>query len=62
MWKTLITTLTLAASVVFLIREWYRVLNALLAVTVLRKGLIRLSMGFEPLRSRMLPILFKRSV
>ncbi|MFS0561916.1 hypothetical protein AB1K91_14360 [Terribacillus sp. 179-K 1B1 HS] len=62
MWKSLITTLTLAASVVFLVRERYRVLNALLAVTVLRKGLIRLSMGFEPLRSRMLPILFKRSV
>ena len=62
MWKTLITTLTLAASVVILVRERYRVLNALLAVTVLRKGFIRLSMGFEPLRSRMLPILFKRSV
>ncbi|MFP7493634.1 hypothetical protein SFC66_07610 [Terribacillus saccharophilus] len=62
MWKSIITALTLSASVVFLIRERYRVLNAILAVTVLRKGLIRLSMGIEPIRSRMLPILFKRSV
>jgi hypothetical protein len=62
MWKSIITAVSLAASVIFLIRERYRVLNAILAVTVLRKGLIRLSMGFGPLRSRMLPMIFKRSV
>ncbi|UFT97780.1 hypothetical protein KO561_11160 [Radiobacillus kanasensis] len=54
-----ITSVLFGATVVF--QKRYKILNAILAVNLLRRFFVRLSMNVPSLRTKILPSLFGRS-